>query len=220
MSFFPRSFVSPHDATPSSFHPLFRLLDDFDNYSRTNPNESSHNHHRSQTIKSFTPKFDVKEVGDKYELHGDLPGIAQKDVEIEFTDETTLTIKGRTERSYTSGTPPAGAIEGSNQTKALGDGSSSHKDHQPRVEDEDAANNEGKEVEVANNNNNNEVGQASKEPAAKYWVSERSVGEFSRSFTFPVRVDQDAVQASMKDGVLSVVVPKAKKTEARKITIN
>ncbi len=51
-------------------------------------------------------------------------------------------------------------------------------------------------------------------------MSERSVGEFSRSFSFPVRVDQDAVKASMKNGILSILVPKAKKHESRKIDIS
>jgi len=55
---------------------------------------------------------------------------------------------------------------------------------------------------------------------SKLWVSERSVGEFARSFTFPSRVDQDNVKASMKNGILSVLVPKAKKHESRKITIS
>jgi HSP20 family protein len=63
-------------------------------------------------LKTFIPKFDVKEIAQAYELHGKLPGIEQKDVEIEFTDQQTLIIKGRTKRSYTKGTPPAGFIKG------------------------------------------------------------------------------------------------------------
>ena len=61
---------------------------------------------------------------------------------------------------------------------------------------------------------------AQKESDERYWVSERRVGEFSRSFSFPTRVDQDQVMASMKNGILSILVPKAKKTEGRKITIS
>ena len=55
---------------------------------------------------------------------------------------------------------------------------------------------------------------------AKYWLTERSVGEFSRSFNFPTRVEQDLVSASFKDGILTVVVPKAKKHETRRIAVN
>ena len=33
--------------------------------------------------------------------------------------------------------------------------------------------------------------EGNKEPDHRYWVSERSVGEFSRSFSFPTRVDEE-----------------------------
>jgi len=199
MSFFPRSFINE----PASFTPLFRLLEDFDTYQ----NSGNRHHHRGGVMKSFNPKFDVKELKEEYQLHGELPGVEQKDVEIEFTDANTLTIKGRTERSYASGTPPTEAIEGNKATPAI------EGNHHATVEDE------GAETTTTLTKGAAKAEQP-KEPEAKFWVSERSVGEFSRSFSFPVRVDQDAVQASMKNGILSIVVPKAKKVESRKIAIN
>jgi len=55
----------------------------------------------------------------------------------------------------------------------------------------------------------------------KFWVSERSVGEFARSFHFPTKVDQDAVKASMKNGILSITVPKTQaKAGTRRIQIS
>jgi len=217
MSFFPRHYISNE---ASSFHPLFRLLDDFDQYSSGRSNSQ---HHRSNVMKTFTPKFDVKEAGEAYELHGELPGIEQKDVEIEFIDDQTLNIRGHTERSYTSGTRPAGFVEDAPKSAAITGGETSetseHQDkaHQPTVEDEDEPTPSTTEAttEVTKATEHKEA----KEAEHKYWVSERSVGEFSRSFSFPVRVDQDAVQASMKNGILSIVVPKAKKQESRRITI-
>lgn len=147
----------------------------------------------------------MKELGDSYELYGELPGIEQKDVDIEFTDSSTLTIRGRTERSYSSGTPPRGFVEGAAAPAAIESGQSS--EHKATVEDE----NETSKVTK---------GQANTAAEGKFWVSERSVGEFSRSFSFPERVDQEHVRASMKNGILSIVVPKAKKQEKRKITVS
>jgi HSP20 family protein len=217
MAFFPRYHLS-NDSSNSSFHPLFRLLDDFDQYS--SGRNGGQTHSRNSSLKSFTPRFDVKELGETYELHGELPGIEQKDVEIEFIDDQTLNIRGRTERSYTSGTPPS--IEGAKSSGAItenGEGEHKDKAHQPTVEDagEDGADNntENKEQRVTKA----QPQKKQEEPQAKFWVSERSVGEFSRSFSFPVRVDQDNVKASMKNGILSIIVPKAKKQESRKITI-
>jgi len=211
MSLFP-SFVASDPST--SFTPLFRLLDDFDNYSRST---GSHDH-RHRSLKTFTPKFDVKELPEAYELHGELPGIDQKDVEIEFTDQQTLTVRGRTERQYTSGTPPAGLVEAPKTGGAITEGgeSNSHKAHKATVEDEDAAK-KNTSTEVTTQQQQQNGNQKAEE--GKYWVSERTVGEFSRSFSFPVRVDQDNVRASIKNGILSIVVPKAKKQESRKIAI-
>ena len=221
MSLFPRAFVGSDSA---SFTPLFRLLDDFDTYSRGSTNGSQH-HHRSHVTRTFNPKFDVKELADSYELHGELPGIEQKDVEIEFSDPQTLTVRGRTERTYTSGTPPAAALENTKTGGAITENGHNN-DHHATVEDADedadedaAAKNTSTTVAAPDANANAQDAQP-QEPQAKYWVSERSIGEFARSFSFPARVDQDLVKASMKNGILSIVVPKAKKHESRKITIS
>ncbi|TAQ83513.1 hypothetical protein B7494_g8154 [Chlorociboria aeruginascens] len=207
MAYFGRPFSATTSDPSSSFTPLFRFLDDFEKHTSNSPYPS-----RSFNMKTISPKFDVREVADSYELHGELPGIEQKDVEIEFSDQATLTIRGRSERSYTSDdASSAPQIAGNEAPKAITHGD---KSHQPTVEDES--------TEVAKADQKAAVEKKSEEPKGekpKYWVSERSVGEFSRSFTFPVRVDQDRVTASMKNGILSIVVPKAKKLESRRIAI-
>ncbi|KAK4200892.1 putative heat shock protein [Triangularia verruculosa] len=63
----------------------------------------------------------------------------------------------------------------------------------------------------------------SKEPekssGPKYWLSERSFGEFSRVFNFPNNIDQDKVKAKFNQGILDIVVPKAENMGTRKIEI-
>jgi hypothetical protein len=54
----------------------------------------------------------VKKTAQAYELYSELPGIEQKDVKIKFTDQQTLTIKGRTKHLFTKGIPPAGFVKG------------------------------------------------------------------------------------------------------------
>jgi len=195
MALFHRGFGSNANVDPTSFHPLFRFLDDFDHYNQTSSNTKSPR--RSHNLRTFSPKFDVKETADSYELHGELPGIEQKDVEIEFTDAQTLVIHGHTERSYTKGNPPTGmSIEGKKSGAITEQGES---EHQPLVEDEDEA----KKHENGERSQNTSVATQSKketenQPQDVFWVSERSIGDFSRSFNFPSNVDSDAVTASMK----------------------
>jgi len=227
MAFFPRAFV---DSDVASFTPLFRLLDDFDTYSRGSGDGGQHQ--RRGHTKTFQPRFDVKELPHAYELHGELPGIDQKDIEIEFTDPQTLTIRGRIERTYTSGAPPSNLVEGQKSSGAITEGGEQQQQQQQQeqqqqsrkatVEEEGEAKDkdkEGKSTEVTTTDQQGQQVQQQQEQA-KYWVSERTVGEFARSFSFPGRVDQDGVKATMNNGILSILVPKAKKHETRKINIS
>lgn len=182
---------------------MFRLFDEYDRQAFRNLDRQFEN------VRSFTPKFDVKETKEGYELHGELPGVEQKDINIEWTDNNTLTISGRHEHVREEGQRPQGFIEDgeSSRQKKVG--------HQPTVEDESADTNN----KVATQNNKKEVAKQDESNASKYWVSERSVGEFHRSFAFPARVEQDAVKASLKNGILSIMVPKAQAPQPRKINI-
>lgn len=50
--------------------------------------------------------------------------------------------------------------------------------------------------------------------------SERVYGQFHRGFRLGIPVQHDQVQATYKDGVLTVVLPKAETTRPRKIVVN
>ncbi|KAJ6142485.1 heat shock protein Hsp20/Hsp26 [Penicillium samsonianum] len=131
---------------------LGRMFGDYDNFLSQKGFGNLHS--------TFTPTFDVRETKDGYELEGELPGVKQKDIEIEYPDPNTMQIKGHTEHS-------------------------------------------------------------SEEKEGSWWVSERSMGDFRRSFSFPSPVDRDATHAHLKDGILTVTVPKTAKHEEvkKKITI-
>ncbi|KAK9445258.1 Heat shock protein Hsp20 [Metarhizium brunneum] len=215
MAFFPRAFFD----NSHSFTPLFRLLDDFDNYSRQGTPSSHHHDKKRAGGALWQPAFDVRESGDSYELHGELPGLAKENVHIEFAEPQTLIVRGRSERSYTSGTPHAGTLEQSNSKGAIAEDSESSP-HKATVENADQADAQEKEPAPQDETAVQKTDKKESEQGVKYWLSERSVGEFSRTFNFPTPVDQGAVTASFKDGILSVVVPKAKKQASQRIAIN
>ena len=52
-----------------------------------------------------------------------------------------------------------------------------------------------------------------------YYAYERSYGSFSRSFTLPEGVNTAAIVADLRDGVLSVVLPKKAEAQPKKIAI-
>ena len=53
-----------------------------------------------------------------------------------------------------------------------------------------------------------------------YHRIERSYGNFQRSFSLPVSVDQEKVTAKFKDGVLEVKLPKKEQAKPKQIKVN
>jgi len=58
-----------------------------------------------------------------------------------------------------------------------------------------------------------------RDESERYYLYERSYGSFSRSFTLPDGVDNTKVAADLKDGVLTLLVPRRPETQARKINV-
>ena len=52
-----------------------------------------------------------------------------------------------------------------------------------------------------------------------YFSYERSYGSFTRSFTLPEGIEAEKVNASLKDGVLSILVPKKPEAQPKKVAI-
>lgn len=194
------------------FSPLFRLLDDYDVHrSATVPQTTRGGPRHASAIRSFAPKFDVREHKESYELIGELPGIDQKDVHLEFSDSSTLTVKGRVERSDSYGTgKDSGRI-----TDADAEGHHGNEYHKPTAEDEEGE----KQKDEPSSKEVSKRDESAQAPKYKYWVAERSVGEFHRSFTFPTRVDTDNVKANLKNGILTITVNKAAEPQTKKINI-
>jgi HSP20 family protein len=53
----------------------------------------------------------------------------------------------------------------------------------------------------------------------QYHRRERGTGEFARFVTLPMEVNAEQVEATLKDGVLTIVMPKSAMARARKITV-
>lgn len=251
-AFFPANRHCYSSAEPG-FTSLFRLLDDFDSYSRSQTPGDKAKHARPTQIPTFQPKFDIRETDKAYELHGELAGMKKEHVQVEFSDPQTMIVRGRIERSYAANTPSAGAITNAPSATTAGaieeprpatptsaSGADNNNEngntekasiHKATVED-DTEDEEGYAKVSTPTSEIRAPSTAVAESAkpvppqvptttdtAKYWVRERSIGEFSRSFNFPQRVDHDGVSASLDNGVLTITVPKAKRHEVRRIAV-
>lgn len=164
------------------------------------PNPTPRNPHRS--VRAFTPNFDVYESDTTYTLEGDLPGLSNKKaLDLEFSDDRTLMIRGKVERTI-----PAGQTPGGRSLK-------------PTVEDtddeEDFAMVDKKEGEKEGEKKEKEEVVAE----MKTWLNERTFGTFQRSFNFPTPVNVEEVKAQLANGVLRVTIPKIVPKGTKKIEI-
>lgn len=226
MSFFPIAI--------QELSPLFRIIDEA---SRPSPQQCAPREscvpaavRQRSSEQTFQPRFDVKEWKGSYELLGDLPGFVQKDIKVQWTDGNTLTISGDSEARSEKKSPASTAAAATTTTeKAIKEKpiAESASYHAPSVEEEDdgeliskpgdsesdtepIASLTEKVDETIIADPDTSIPETSPEvEQPKYWVSERLSGSFSRSFKFPLRIEQENVKASLKNGILSIVIPKA-----------
>lgn len=195
---------------------LFSLLAGLDTSSH--PCANKRRPQQKKPEPTFTPRFDVLETPTTYELFGELPGLKQEDLVIEFADVQTLSIKGKTSRPETaSADKTVEAAPEQVQTP-------SEKDHHATVEDDYDVADTPLSSSPASPTTPTHTKKTVEEKAEaqvtkpKYWISERQVGSFERTFSFSQRLEIDDVRAELNSGVLRVVVPKSQK--ARKVTVS
>lgn len=77
------------------------------------------------------------------------------------------------------------------------------------------------EISVVGSELTLKVGRPGVEQAdVKYHRRERSVGTFVRVLRLPVEIDVDRVQADLRNGVLTITLPKTEAAKPRKISVS
>ncbi|KAF1997512.1 HSP20-like chaperone, partial [Amniculicola lignicola CBS 123094] len=170
---------------------------------------------RQQRKRLFRARFDVRENKEGYQVEGEVPGFEQENISIEVTDEYTLKVAGNTAQKAEQGQAPADVEAPRSASPAVSE-TKSHKSYQPTIEDdfEDLGADTSSTVSASEPQE-----PKGKERAHREWLSERIPGSFERNFQFPQRIDATNVRASLKNGVLSINVPKAPVPSVRQITI-
>lgn len=208
----------------ASLTPVFRLA------------SGSDRHPRCSGIYRFTatgdhpwnPRFHVRETEDAYLLHGELPGLNKDHVTVEFPEPQKLVIRSRVERQqdpdnystteenedrFAAPEESADDVKGAPSEAS----SSSTRSFQATVEDDDQDDfqvigqpSEEKIQKQAQKQLETEAQTEQQQQPAADFCRRQGPREFIRTFTFPGHVDPGFVTADMKDGLLSIVVPKAK----------
>ncbi|RFN50611.1 hypothetical protein FIE12Z_5114 [Fusarium flagelliforme] len=171
----------------------------------------------------WEPRFEAHETEDSFVIYGELPGLNKEHVTVEFPEPTKLVVSGKVERftdapkadeATPEKTAPAPTIESDNEDTR------SRSSYQATVEDDvdgddfEVLSHTSGKSETSNQPEPETLSEKAKEkqPAQPEQPQEpRRSGyrkEFSRYFTFPTYVNHEAVTAELKDGLLTVVIPK------------
>jgi len=237
----PQPSIDPLFRLLDDFDPFVRALE-LDRHIQA---QAQRRHQRRAATPIFKPKFNARETENAYELHGELPGVSRENLNIEFTDSQTLVVRGRLVRTCEAKPNTEVQPETEKQPEAQVEPEPVPEkpvnNHHATVEDDPeddsisiiSATSSTSAAKVATPTETAPSKTASPKPevakpapastpaapAEKVLTYERTVGEFSRTFQFPARVDQESVTATLENGVLNVVVPKAKNVK-RRILIN
>ncbi|KAF2710590.1 HSP20-like chaperone [Pleomassaria siparia CBS 279.74] len=238
---------APEPIAVPSFAPFFSQVEELLSSIERESRRVAHAQRPSRK-RIYRARFDVREKESGYEVEGELPGFEQENISIEVTGEHTLKIsgkqtpKGETKIEAQKAEALTKMLEGATVAEQEQDNHSdtgSHKSYQPTVEDDyedlgaetsstvSATPSEprGKEKAVES-----QVQQQTPAPQQQQQLqqqqvenqkllSERKYGSFERNFRFPDRIDAAGVRASLRNGVLSINVPKAPVPTVRNIVI-
>ncbi|KAK3388706.1 HSP20-like chaperone [Sordaria brevicollis] len=225
------SFPADFASSDPNFTTLFRLLDDFDTYSRevSGSQDSSEGSHPRQyptriqhgsaggggrwgrNRRGVNPRFDIRETKDAYELYGELPGAERSDIHIELTEPNTLLIYGRVDRDYAPA--PGGEEEGREEKKEEEGSGEKEEKGKEKAEGGEGGSNE------TEGEKKKKGGKPKEDPSVRFFLRERHVGEFAREFAFPGTLQEFDIEATLEKGILKVVAPKQQPAKGRKIEI-
>ncbi|KAM0429517.1 hypothetical protein ACHAQK_011004 [Fusarium lateritium] len=172
----------------------------------------------------WEPRFEAFETEDSFFIHGELPGLNKEHVTVEFPEPCKLVVSGKVER-FTDDPKAAETTTEQTDTTPIIDSNNedtrSRSSYQATVEDD--VDSDDFEVLSHVSEKSETISQPELETLSEK-VKERQTKkpeqpdeprrsgyrkEFSRYFTFSTYVNHEAVTAELKDGLLTIVIPKA-----------
>lgn len=93
----PTASIRNFPSTLRFFQDMDKHLDSFPRFSH-----SIHGNRGPHLGQAFLPIFDVRELSDSFELHGELPGVKKENIKIQFKGNKSLEVSGFVENSYQS----------------------------------------------------------------------------------------------------------------------
>ncbi|CVL05271.1 related to heat shock protein 30 [Fusarium mangiferae] len=179
----------------------------------------------------WEPRFEAHETEDSFVLYGELPGMNKEHVTVEFPEPRKLVVSGKVERFTEEPKPVETTTEQAAPTPVTdsdNEDTRSRSSYQATVEDDvnddefEVLSHTSEKSKTVSQPEPENLSEKAQEKQPEQPEESRRSGyskEFSRYFTFPTYINHDAVTADLKDGLLTIVIPKAT-PKSQRIIIN
>ncbi|KAI1016064.1 hypothetical protein LB504_009303 [Fusarium proliferatum] len=179
----------------------------------------------------WEPRFEAHETEDSFVLYGELPGMNKEHVTVEFPEPRKLVVSGKVERFTEEPKPVETTTEQTAPTQVTdsdNEDTRSRSSYQATVEDDvdddefEVLSHTSEKSKTVSQPAPENLSEKAQEKQPEQPEESRRSGyskEFSRYFTFPTYINHDAVTADLKDGLLTIVIPKAA-PKSQRIIIN
>ena len=155
----------------------------------------------------WEPNVDLYETPDELVFSADLPGYSREDISISVTPDT-LSINAQHTDSPVNGA--------NGMMKAVEAGDPNGQTSEAVASPESPTNGNGSAIA----SNSTAVQTAQPQQPRTYHLQGQRRQSFAVSYTLPAEVDPDQTQASYKDGVLSVRMPKPERAKPKQVSVN
>jgi HSP20 family molecular chaperone IbpA len=165
-----------------------------------------HNHSHGSV---YTPDFDLRETPDAYFLDGEFPSIQDRGaIKLQWIDGRTLRVQGTVHKVDLKKEWGVDAVGERDEVYGLNDMGQRKEMHEDGVSS-NGLNASGEVIVAAGPTSAITPSPAlASATTSRIWLNERRTGLFIRSFSFPVPVNTEGIQARLSQGLLSIVVPK------------
>jgi HSP20 family protein len=156
----------------------------------------------------FSPDFDLRETSEAYFLEGDFPGISGRNaIKLQWLDGRTLRVQGTIHKTDLNKEWGVEVAEDRPQ-----DEPEAPQYGKVELNDQDEGPGDVVSVQGPEQRSEGTKSMPNRPMTVKAWLSERRVGLYIRSFSFPAPLNTEAVQARLSRGLLRIMVPKTDKS--------
>ncbi|KAJ1508046.1 hypothetical protein HMI54_002747 [Coelomomyces lativittatus] len=158
------------------------------------------------------PTVDVVETDQEFKVYAEVPGTEKENIQIHAVNRNTLEIHGSVNKETMVPEPFSSSSFKKNKKQRQLEEEGEGKEEEGRVEAQEGSKDDQEKRSM--------VHQQPRHLRHRVLSQERFSQEFFRAVTFPQAIEPEKISAELKNGLLEVIIPKAKEENMSSIPIH